>query len=101
LAGITEPPRPSSSLNISLDWNSSSTLGVRFDWIAYDSSSNNIPVTYYEIYASSRNKLTEFRFLYRSNASLINLTTFMVPMDVFSKTPFNMKPDDILEAVYR
>jgi hypothetical protein len=94
LAGITEPPRPSSSLNISLDWNSSSTLGVRFDWIAYDSSSNNIPVTYYEIYASSR-------FLYRSNASLINLTTFMVPMDVFSKTPFNMKPDDILIAVYR
>jgi hypothetical protein len=40
------PPRPSFPLNISLDWNSSATLGVRFDWIAYNISSSNIPASF-------------------------------------------------------
>ena len=43
----TAPARPSSPLNISLDENSSASLGVRFDWIAYNSSASNVPATSY------------------------------------------------------
>ena len=47
LVSGTAPARPSTPLNISIDWNSNSTIGVRFDWKAYNSSASNIPLAYY------------------------------------------------------
>jgi hypothetical protein len=37
------PPRPTTPLNISLDSNITTTLVVRFDWKAYNSSVTGIP----------------------------------------------------------